>query len=118
MGEPMSETAQDTTEAVYAAGVDRTGRWWVTAPDGATAYRFGGGPQGSESARAAAQRANDGGAIGVPPWPSAPPEVRPGNESVDVPMRGSDMLDGDTFEGTTRTAADGWDEQLWQRRGF
>lgn len=115
----MSETTtEDVAEAVYAAGVDRTGRWWVTAPDGATAYRFGGGPDGAGAARAAAQRANEGGAIGVPPWPSVPPEVRPGNESVEVPMRGGDVLDDDTHEGTTRAAADGWDETLWKRRGF
>ena len=115
----MSETTTEdaTTEAVYAAGVDRTGRWWVTAPDGA--YRFGGGPNGAGAARAAAQRANEGSAIGVPPWPTAPPEVRPGNESVEVPIRGNDLLDEDSYDSqTTRAAADGYDERLWRRRGF
>lgn len=115
----MSETTETTTEAVYAAGVDRTGRWWVTAPDGATAYRFGGGPRGRDAAQGAARRANEGGAIGVPPWPTAPPEVRPGNESVEVPIRGNDVLNEDSYDSdTTRAAADGYDERLWRRRGF
>ena len=115
----MSETTtEDVTEAVYAAGVDRTGRWWVTAPDRPSAYRFGGGGRGANAARAAARRANEGGAIGVPPWPTAPPEVRPADESVEVPIRGDDVLNDDSYHGnTTRVAADGWDQRLW-RRGF
>ncbi|MBY6679927.1 hypothetical protein HQ312_02575 [Rhodococcus sp. BP-316] len=108
----MSDTEAAPAD-LHTVGIDTTGWWWVIAPDGAVAYRFGPRHSDRRAALAAAQAADEGRGIGVPAFGGPVPEVRPGDEAVDVPMRGDDLLDDTAAETVTRAAADGWDARLW-----
>lgn len=56
-----------------------------------------------DAAQAAALRANEGGTIGVPPWRQHR-RGTPADESVEVPIRGNDLLNEDSYDSDTTRA--------------